>query len=141
MIKNNQTLSLSVVIPVYNEQQTIKTVIRTVSNSKIVNEIVIVDDCSVDNSVSIIKETIDKTLNEKTHLKILFSQNKRNLGKGASLRAGFKLATCDLIVIQDADLEYNPGEYERLIKPIIDGNADVVYGCLLYTSPSPRDRG
>ena len=128
MIKNNQTLSLSVVIPVYNEQQTIKTVIRTVSNSKIVNEIVIVDDCSVDNSVPIIKDTIDKMLQEKTHLNILFSQNKRNLGKGASLRAGFKLATCDVIVIQDADLEYDPGEYERLIKPIIDGNADVVYG-------------
>ena len=128
MIKNNQTLSLSVVIPVYNEQQTIKTVIHTVSNSKIVNEIVIVDDCSVDNSVPIIKDTIDKMLQEKTHLNILFSQNKRNLGKGASLRAGFKLATCDVIVIQDADLEYDPNEYERLIKPIIDGNADVVYG-------------
>ena len=82
MIKNNQTLSLSVVIPVYNEQQTIKTVIHTVSNSKIVNEIIIVDDCSVDNSVPIIKDTIDKMSQEKTHLKIIFSQNKRNLGKG-----------------------------------------------------------
>jgi Glycosyltransferases involved in cell wall biogenesis len=65
MKKNNQTLSLSVVIPVYNEEQTIKTVIRTVSNSKIVNEIVIVDDCSVDNSVPIIKDTIDKMCKKK----------------------------------------------------------------------------
>ena len=66
MIKNNQTLSLSVVIPVYNEEQTIKTVIRTVSNSKIVNEIIIVDDCSMDNSAPIIKDTIDKTLKENS---------------------------------------------------------------------------
>ena len=128
MLNNNKSLSLSVVIPVFNEKDTIETLINHVSNSKIVSEIIVIDDCSTDNSIPIIKKTIENILKEKSHLSILFSQNKKNMGKGASLRAGFELATCDVIVIQDADLEYDPSEYERLIKPIVDGNADVVYG-------------
>ena len=128
MLNNNKSLSLSVVIPVFNEKDTIETLIYHVSNSKIVSEIIVIDDCSTDNSIPIIKKTIENILKEKSHLSILFSQNKKNMGKGASLRAGFELATCDVIVIQDADLEYDPSEYERLIKPIVDGNADVVYG-------------
>lgn len=128
MLNNNKSLSLSVVIPVFNEKYTIETLIYHVSNSKVVSEIIVIDDCSTDNSIPIIKKTIENILKEKSHLSILFSQNKKNMGKGASLRAGFELATCDVIVIQDADLEYDPSEYERLIKPIVDGNADVVYG-------------
>ena len=166
MLEKSKIPSLSVVIPVFNEEDTINSLLYYVSNSKIVSEIIVIDDCSTDKSVPIIKDTIENILKEESHLNILFSQNKKNMGKGASLRAGFELATCDVIVIQDADLEYDPSEYERLIKPIVDGNADVVYGsrfiggthrvlyfwhymgnkmltlmsnCLLYRSPSPRD--
>lgn len=128
MLEKSKIPSLSVVIPVFNEEDTINSLLYYVSNSKIVSEIIVIDDCSTDKSVPIIKETIANILKEKSHLNILFSQNKKNMGKGASLRAGFELATCDVIVIQDADLEYDPSEYERLIKPIVDGNADVVYG-------------
>ncbi len=124
----NSRLTLSVIIPVYNEERTIKTILGLISDSKIVNEIVIIDDCSKDNSVDIIKKTIADIINKKPELKILFSQNKYNLGKGGSLRKGFEIASSDVLVIQDADLEYDPREYDRLIIPIIENKADVVYG-------------
>jgi len=120
--------SLSVVIPVYNEEETLDDILNLVSESDIVNEIIIVDDCSKDNSVEIIKKSSDLILKKKPDINIIFYQNERNKGKGASIRAGFKRATCDVIVVQDADLEYDPKEYSRLIKPIADGDADVVYG-------------
>ena len=128
MDHSNSTPSLSVVIPVYNEEETIDAILNFVSRIEIVNEIVIVDDCSKDQSVVIIKKSIESISKEKPQINFLFSQNEKNKGKGASIRYGFGMATCDVIVIQDADLEYDPNEYLRLIKPIADGNADVVYG-------------
>ena len=120
--------SLTVVIPVFNEEYTIGAILKTVAQSELVNEIVIIDDCSTDNSRQVIKKTIGVISKEKPNLKFQFSYNGKNKGKGASLRKGFKLVNSEVVVIQDADLEYNPDEYERLIQPIADGRADVVYG-------------
>lgn len=120
--------SLSVIIPVYNEQSTLEELTYEVAKSEIVTEIILVDDCSIDNSLSKIFECKEKLLISFPKLKILVEKNKKNLGKGATLRRGFEVATSDVIIIQDADLEYDPKEYVKLIKPIKDGKADVVYG-------------
>ena len=128
MIITNTKLTLSVIMPVYNEEKTINKILGLVSDSEIVTEIIIIDDYSIDSSVSIIKKTIAEIKNKKPELKIKFSQNECNLGKGGSLRRGFEMATSDVIVIQDADLEYDPKEYIRLILPIHENKADVVYG-------------
>ena len=124
----NPIPTLSVVIPVYNEEDTIEIVLNLVSDIDIVSEIIIVDDCSKDSSVEKIKKSMHVISKKNPKINLLLSQNQRNKGKGASIRHGFSMANCDVIVIQDADLEYNPKEYLRLIKPIADGNADVVYG-------------
>ena len=113
-------LTLSVVIPVYNERNYILEVIERVKDVGIVNEIVVVDDCSSDGTREILTAVNDPLV------KILF--HERNQGKGAALRTGFSKVTGDIVIIQDADLEYDPQEYPRLLKPILDGKADVVYG-------------
>tara|TARA_B100000579_G_C22792448_1_gene835272 strand:+ start:639 stop:1469 length:831 start_codon:yes stop_codon:yes gene_type:complete len=120
--------SLSVIIPVYNEEKSVEKVLHAVAAEKLVSEIIIVDDCSVDNSVEKINLTIQSLETLRPELKLKFHQNKKNTGKGGSLRKGFQSVTSDVIVIQDADLEYNPKEYNKLIKPIRKGLADVVYG-------------
>ena len=120
--------SLSVVIPVYNEESTINKILNAVSAQDIVTEIVIVDDCSKDTSAEKINQAIDRLESEKPDLKVIFLQNEKNQGKGSSLRKGFQHTTSEVIVIQDADLEYNPQEYTTLIRPIADEQADVVYG-------------
>jgi len=120
--------SLSVVIPVYNEESTINKILNAVSAQDIVTEIVVVDDSSKDTSAEKIKQAIDRLESEKPDLKVIFLQNEKNQGKGSSLRKGFQHTTSEVIVIQDADLEYNPQEYTTLIRPIADEQADVVYG-------------
>ena len=119
--------TLSVVIPVYNERKTIESIFNKVYENKLVTEIIIVDDCSTDGSFEIIKNLV-KEKSPKKKVQIIISQNKKNIGKGGSLRSGFKLASSEVIIIQDADLEYNPKEYSNLIQPIADNKADVVYG-------------
>ena len=116
-------LKLSVIIPVYNEEKTIKKVIDNVKNVQLKNiakELVVVDDFSTDNTRNILKNISNKTL------KILF--HKKNMGKGAAIRTGIQNSTGDIIIIQDADLEYNPDQYSKLLKPIIENKAKVVYG-------------
>jgi glycosyltransferase involved in cell wall biosynthesis len=111
---------LSVVIPVYNEERWISEVVRRVRAVPIPKEIVIVEDCSTDKTREVLKQL------EGDDLRIFYQP--RNQGKGAALRRGFQEATGDIVVVQDADLEYNPAEYPRLIQPILENRADVVYG-------------
>jgi glycosyltransferase involved in cell wall biosynthesis len=111
---------LSVVIPVYNEKQWIREIMRRVEAVPIPKEIILVDDCSTDGTRDILKE-----FEQKGHIVIYQSANQ---GKGAALRTGFKQATGDVFLVQDADLEYDPAEYPRLIQPILENRADVVFG-------------
>jgi glycosyltransferase involved in cell wall biosynthesis len=111
---------LSVVIPVYNEERWIREVVRRVQAVPIPKEIVIIDDCSTDNTRAILKQL------ESGEVRVFYQA--RNQGKGAALRRGFQEATGDVIVVQDADLEYDPSEYPRLLQPILEDRADVVYG-------------
>jgi glycosyltransferase involved in cell wall biosynthesis len=112
---------LSVVIPVYNERQWIEELVRRVQAVPLPKEILIVDDCSTDGTRDLLRR-----LEEQPDVRVLYQP--RNRGKGAALREGFRHATGDVVLVQDADLEYDPGEYPRLIQPIIDNRADVVYG-------------
>jgi glycosyltransferase involved in cell wall biosynthesis len=111
---------LSVVIPVYNEERWIREVLRRVQAVEIPKEIIIVEDCSKDGTRDILKTITDE------NVKIYYQE--KNQGKGAALRRGFQEATGDVILVQDADLEYDPAEYPRLLQPIIENKADVVYG-------------
>lgn len=115
-------LKLSIIIPVFNENATIERVIEGVNNTKIdlLKDIIVVDDCSSDGTKEILRKMKDKSI------KIFFHQ--KNMGKGAAIKTGLKNATGDILLIQDADLEYNPGEYNKLLKPILENKTKVVYG-------------
>ncbi len=117
-------MKLSIVIPVYNEAATIAEIVDLVRSVDVglEKEILLVDDCSRDGTLEVLK----KMAAANPDLKVLFHEVNR--GKGAALRTGFAAATGDIVLIQDADLEYDPKEYPRLLQPILDGHADVVYG-------------
>jgi glycosyltransferase involved in cell wall biosynthesis len=123
-------LTLSIVIPCFNEERYVEKLLRQVLSQRCVDEVIIVDDASTDGSLEIIRSIRDKRL--------VILSNKFNQGKGACVRQGFEIARSDVIGIQDADLEYNPSEYSRLIKPIEDGRADAVFGSRFLTFESRR---
>lgn len=132
---------LSLIIPVYNEENTLKSLVEEVLKIKshqffIENEIklelVLVDDCSKDNSLNIAQEI------SKEYDNILVLAHKKNKGKGAALKTGFQAANGDFIGIQDADMEYNPFDYIKLLKPILEDKADVVYGSRYLTQDTRR---
>lgn len=112
---------LSVVVPIYNERESLEEILRRVRAVPIPKEIVLVDDASTDGTREILQR-----LEASADLKILY--HAKNRGKGAALRTGFAHATGDVVVIQDADLEYDPAQYPELIQPIVEGKADVVFG-------------
>jgi glycosyltransferase involved in cell wall biosynthesis len=126
-------VKLSVVIPVFNERRTIRDVVMRVRavNLPLDLEIVIVDDCSTDGTRAVLEEL-------GTLPGVQIALHERNRGKGAALRTGFRHATGDVVVIQDADLEYDPAEYPKLLAPILDGKADVVYGSRFIGGESRR---
>lgn len=119
---------LSILVPAYNEKNTVTTVLEAVSKVNLINgmtrEIIVVDDGSKDNTVEIVKKFIEE--NPAYNIKLV--EHGVNQGKGAALHTGIQHATGDLIIVQDADLEYDPEEFNILLRPILDGKADVVYG-------------
>lgn len=125
-------MKLSIVIPCYNECSTIEAIVYAVkAYSYSEKEIIIVDDCSIDGTRELLMSTLASRVN-----KVIY--HECNMGKGAALRNGFKAATGDIVVIQDADLEYDPNEYNKLLAPILSGKADVVYGSRFMGSDAHR---
>ena len=125
-------MKISVVIPCFNEKNTIMEIVEKVKNENNYDkEIIIIDDFSTDGTRELLKEKISNNIE-----KLIF--NDKNYGKGYSVREGIKVATGDIILIQDADLEYDPADYPKLIEPIIKGKADVVYGSRFVGSEEKR---
>ena len=119
---------ISIIIPAYNEESTISIIVEKIINLALIDnikkEIIIVNDSSTDNTDKIVENIIAKQKENE----IVYIKHEKNLGKGAAIHSGIKNATGDYLMIQDADLEYDPAEINKLLKPIIDGHADVVYG-------------
>jgi glycosyltransferase involved in cell wall biosynthesis len=116
-------MKLSIVIPCYNEVRTVEKILAAVQASPIADkEIIVVDDCSTDGTRELLRDRIEPAGTARV------VYHERNQGKGAALRTGFAAATGDVVIVQDADLEYDPQEYPKLVEPIANGVADVVYG-------------
>jgi len=138
---------VSVVIPVYNEKDTICEILRRVEDAEMRKEVVIVDDCSKDGTRAVLEDFAERQkrgekrapatdgddLVELSNLRIFFQE--KNQGKGAALRRGFAEVTGDIVLVQDADLEYDPRDYPKLLEPIVEGLADVVYGSRFLGGP------
>ena len=138
---------LTIVVPVYNEKATIDEILRRVLDTEVRKEVIVVDDCSTDGTRQILENMAARQANgeafapaqdgsgpiELRDLRFLFQVP--NQGKGAALRRGFAQATGEIVLVQDADLEYDPRDYSKLLEPIVDGRADVVYGSRFLGGP------
>ncbi len=122
------SLKLSVIIPAYNEEKTIQAILQKVNDvqliGNVIKEIIVVNDCSKDDTENMVMEY----KHNHPDVEISYYKHEVNKGKGAALHTGIRQANGDLIIVQDADLEYDPNEFNLLLKPILDGFADVVYG-------------
>jgi glycosyltransferase involved in cell wall biosynthesis len=126
---------ISIIVPIYNEEKTLEELIKRILKANVLGlemEIVVVDDCSVDMSFDIVSKL------QKKYPILQYYQHQKNSGKGAALRTGFSKATGDIVLIQDADLEYDPSDYPKLLSPICSGKADVVYGSRFRSSEAVR---
>ncbi|MBI5810458.1 MAG: glycosyltransferase family 2 protein [Deltaproteobacteria bacterium] len=119
-------MSVTVVMPVYNEKNYILEIVKRVVDTGIPDELVIVDDFSRDGTGDILKKMKDGWKDPGCVVKVIFQE--KNMGKGAALRRGFREVSGDIVIVQDADLEYDPKDYPKLLAPILDGRADVVFG-------------
>lgn len=119
---------LSIIVPAYNEERTIQNILSKIGSVKLIDglekEIIVVNDCSADQT----EQKVNEFKQERPELNIVYKKHEVNRGKGAALRTGFQSATGDFVIVQDADLEYDPNEFNILLKPMLDGFADVVYG-------------
>jgi glycosyltransferase involved in cell wall biosynthesis len=122
-------MSLSVVMPVYNEKATVETILARVESTGLATEIILVDDGSTDGTRDLLQQIAPRHPQLKLHL------HERNRGKGAAIQTGIKAATQDLVLIQDADLEYDPRDYPALLAPILEGKAQVVFGSRFLGGP------
>ncbi len=119
---------LSIIVPAYNEENTIQHILNKINEVKLIRdiqkEIIVVNDCSKDNT----EQQVIEFQQQHPELSIIYKKHEVNKGKGAALRTGFQSATGDFVIVQDADMEYDPNEFNVLVQPILDGFADVVYG-------------
>jgi glycosyltransferase involved in cell wall biosynthesis len=126
-----KAILLSVVIPVFNERKTLAEILRRVRAAPIAKEIILVDDGSSDGTLDLLR-----SMEGEADLRIFY--HRQNVGKGAALRTGFQKAAGDIVIVQDADLEYDPADYGRLIQPILQNKADVVFGSRFLTTEARR---
>jgi glycosyltransferase involved in cell wall biosynthesis len=119
---------LTIIVPAYNEENTIQYILNKINEVQLIQniqkEIIVVNDCSADNT----EQKVTEFQQQHPELTIVYKKHEINKGKGAALRTGFQSATGDFVIVQDADMEYDPNEFNILVKPILDGFADVVYG-------------
>src|SRR6476646_7847197 len=130
-LRPKQAMKLSIIVPVYNEKQTILEILQRIDRTPYDKEIVVIDDFSKDGTRDILREL--EASGKIPSVRVMY--HEVNQGKGAALRTGIAAATGDIVIIQDADLEYNPSEYGVLIQPIVSGLADAVYGSRFLSGP------
>ncbi|HEX8849278.1 MAG TPA: glycosyltransferase family 2 protein [Gemmatimonadaceae bacterium] len=123
------TLRLSVLIPVYNERDTIELILDEVHSTPFQKEVIVVDDCSTDGTRDLLRELFDEGRIDRLHLQ------RVNSGKGAAIRQALSMSTGDVVIVQDADLEYDPADWRQLLEPIVDGRADACFGSRFLGGP------
>lgn len=126
---NAATVRLSVLIPVYNERNTIESILDEIHAQPISKEVIVVDDCSTDGTRELLERLLEERRIDRLHLQPL------NRGKGAAIRQALSMSTGDVVIVQDADLEYDPADWRQLIEPIIDGRADACFGSRFLGGP------